>query len=78
VLNVTLQPLHYLDERAAARLLNLSRRTLQRMRTEGGGPPFVRASARRVLYAATDIEAWAAARTYQSCAAEFAANNANA
>src|SRR4051812_37295947 len=66
----------YFGEATAARLLDLSPRTLQRMRAEGGGPAFVRAGARRVLYSAAEIERWVATRTHESRAAELAANNA--
>jgi predicted DNA-binding transcriptional regulator AlpA len=62
----------YLDEAATARFLNFSQRTLQRMRAEGGGPAFIRAGARRVLYDVTEIERWAAARTFPHRAAELA------
>ena len=64
----------YLDEAATARLLHLSRRTLQRRRREGDGPPFIRAGARRVLYDLAEIERWAAARMFAHRAAELAAS----
>ncbi len=63
----------YLDEAAAARLLKVSRRTLQRWRHEGGGPAFTRAGLRRVLYDADVLDAWVKARTFDSRAAELAA-----
>jgi len=66
----------YLDEAAAARLLALSRRTLQRLRSEGGGPAFIRAGARRVLYDAAEIERWAEGRTFAHRAAELATSTA--
>jgi hypothetical protein len=66
----------YLDEAAAARLLSVSRRSLQRWRGEGGGAAFIRAGARRVLYDAAEIERWAAARTFASRAAELVARTA--
>jgi predicted DNA-binding transcriptional regulator AlpA len=62
----------YLDEGSAAKLLNVSRRSLQRWRIEGEGPPFIRAGARRVLYDALAIERWANSRTFQHRAAELA------
>ena len=62
----------YLDDAATARLLHLSRRTLQRRRREGDGPPFIRAGARRVLYDVAEIERWAAGRTFAHRAAELA------
>lgn len=68
----------YLDEAAAARLLDLSGRTLQRYRRNGDGPPFIRAGARRVLYDVAEIERWAAGRTFAHRAAELAASAATA
>jgi predicted DNA-binding transcriptional regulator AlpA len=62
----------YLDERAAAQLLKVSPRTMQRWRAGGGGPRFIRAGARRVLYTVAEIERWAAARTFAHRAAELA------
>lgn len=62
----------FLDEGALAERLSLSRRTLQRFRTTGDGPRFVKLSQRRVGYRVADVEAWAAARTFDSRAAEMA------
>jgi hypothetical protein len=42
----------------AARCLRLSQRTLERLRVSGGGPKFVRAGARRILYRLEDIQTW--------------------
>jgi hypothetical protein len=70
---MTAEATKFLDEGATARFLNLSPRTLQRMRAIGGGPLFIRAGARRVLYSVAAIEAWAAARQHESRAAELAA-----
>jgi predicted DNA-binding transcriptional regulator AlpA len=70
---MTAEAKRYLDEAAAAQVLNLSRRTLQRWRADGCGPGFIRAGVRRVLYDAAEIERWAAARTYPHRAAELAA-----
>lgn len=68
----------YLDEAATARLLNLSGRTLQRYRRTGGGPAFIRAGARRVLYDVAEIERWAAGQTFAHRAAELVASEASA
>ena len=62
----------YRDEAATALHLDVSRRTLQRWRRNGGGPPFIRAGARRILYDAVEIERWASARTFAHRAAELA------
>ena len=62
----------YLGETAAAQLAGISARTLQRMRQVGAGIPYVRISARRLVYNTADIEKWAAERTFNSRAAELA------
>lgn len=46
-------------EAEAARMLNLSARTLWSLRQSGDGPKFRRAN-RRVLYAVEDLKAWLA------------------
>ena len=61
-----------MNEPATADYLDLSRRTLQRFRTTGDGPPFVRLGPRRIAYRVADVEAWAAARTFDHRAAEMA------
>jgi hypothetical protein len=55
----------YLDNTQAATFLNLSPRTLEKLRTQGGGPPF-RKFRRRVRYALPDLEAWANSRVCES------------
>ena len=51
----------YLNNLQAARLLNISPRTLEKHRVNGGGPVF-RKFGRRVLYARDDLHAWAIGR----------------
>lgn len=51
----------FLSNGQAAALLNLSPRTLEKMRVVGGGPQF-RKFGRRVVYAVDDLETWAANR----------------
>ncbi len=46
-------------------------RTLERWRSSGEGPPFVRLG-RRVAYRLQDLERWVAGRTFASRAAELA------
>lgn len=53
----------YLTNAEAAKYLRLSPRTLEKHRVLGGGPRF-RKFGRRVLYALTDLEAWADERTF--------------
>jgi len=56
----------FLDtERAAARLC-LSPSSLERMRVRGDGPPFIKISAKRVVYARDDLDAWAMGRRFTS------------
>ena len=62
----------YLDEAALAYRLGVSKRTLQRWRAEGGGPPYVRLGPRRVAYDEAASDAWAASRSFTSRAAELA------
>ena len=55
-----------LRERAAAALLGVSHRTLQRWRCTGEGPPFVRCGIRAVGYLREDLEVWIQNRRHQS------------
>ena len=58
------QPARYLTNGEAADFLRLSPRTLEKQRVIGGGPRF-RKFGRRVMYAITDLEAWADARSFE-------------
>lgn len=62
-----------LNEAQAAKATGLSSRTLQRLRLEGGGPPFVRLTPGRVGYSRRVLEEWIAQRTFASTSAETAA-----
>lgn len=55
----------YLDNAEAAAFLKLSPRTLEKQRVRGGGPAYCKLG-RRVVYALTDLEAWASQRRYCS------------
>jgi predicted DNA-binding transcriptional regulator AlpA len=66
----------FLTERELSNHLNVPRRTAQRWRTTGDGPPFVRLGQRRVAYRLSDVERWAAARTFTSRAAEVTRRSA--
>ena len=57
------QPQRYLTNDEAADYLRLSPRTLEKQRVLGGGPKF-RKFGRRVMYAVSDLDAWADARSY--------------
>ncbi len=51
-----------LTEAEAARLIGFTPRFLQERRFRGGGPRFVRVSARAIRYRPQDLEEWAAER----------------
>lgn len=53
----------FLTTDEAGAFLRLSPRTLEKQRVLGGGPRFRKFGA-RVVYAATDLRAWADSRTY--------------
>jgi hypothetical protein len=55
----------FLTNADAARFLNLSPRTLEKLRVTGGGPRF-RKLRRRVLYAVSDLRSWADQRICES------------
>ncbi|MBS7725105.1 helix-turn-helix domain-containing protein [Pseudomonas lalucatii] len=55
----------YLTNNEAAAFLRLSPRTLEKQRVIGGGPRF-RKFGRRVMYALTDLEAWAGERSFET------------
>ncbi|MGM3386883.1 helix-turn-helix domain-containing protein [Stutzerimonas stutzeri] len=55
----------YLNNAEAAVFLRLSPRTLEKQRVIGGGPRF-RKFGRRVMYALTDLQAWADARSFET------------
>jgi predicted DNA-binding transcriptional regulator AlpA len=54
--------------------LHVGKRTLQRWRTTGEGPRWVRLGPRLIGYPENEIDVWVAARTYASCADEFSRN----
>ncbi|QSR23864.1 DNA-binding protein [Hyphomonas sp. KY3] len=47
-----------LDEKQAAKHLGVSARTLRNWRVRGGGPKFVRVSARCIRYKRGDLQDW--------------------
>ena len=57
----------YLTQSQLSEELQISERTLERMRCEGSGPMFKKAG-RRVLYARADVDAWLDSQTYSSTA----------
>ena len=67
-----------LKEKQAAERLGVARRTLQRWRISGDGPPFVRIGPRRVAYPETALAAWCQGRTFRHRAEEIARSSADA
>ena len=63
----------FLTDQQLADLLGVTSRTTLRWRRDGGGPPFVRVGLRYVRYRRGDVDAWAAARTFSTLAAEAVA-----
>lgn len=61
----------YLFEDEVESRYQFPKRTLQRWRSSGHGPPFVRVGLRRVMYRVADIENWLANRTFRSRADEL-------
>jgi len=55
-------PTTLLRPATAAKVLELSPRTLERARHQGWGPPYVRLSSRAVRYRPEDLAQWIAAR----------------
>ena len=51
-----------IDEKAAAKFLGLTHRTMQAMRQRGGGPRYVVISSRCLRYRRTDLRDWADSR----------------
>ena len=60
-------------EAEAAERVRLSKRSLQRGRLEGWGPPFVQLGPRRLGYTIEALDAWLASRTKQSTSQRGAA-----
>jgi hypothetical protein len=56
----------YLRTPAAAVRLSAAPQTLERWRVEGSGPPFVRLSAKLVVYDVVDLDAWCESRKVSS------------
>jgi len=55
----------YLTQEQAGDHLNLSPRTLEKMRSVGGGPRFKKLG-KRIRYTKADLDAWASARSCDS------------
>ncbi|GLI23436.1 hypothetical protein GGQ86_003028 [Xanthobacter flavus] len=55
----------YLTISDASKYLRLAPITLAKMRTYGGGPAFIRLSAKHIVYRIDDLEHWASARRFK-------------
>ena len=64
----------FLSDSETARKFRVNKKTTARWRENGEGPPYIRVGTRRILYRQKDLDAWAAARTFVSYAAERAAH----
>jgi hypothetical protein len=62
----TIDPDALLTEDSAASLLGFSPRALQSWRHRGGGPIFVKISARAIRYRRIDLQSWAEKRLRKS------------
>lgn len=69
VLNALPLPGLVLMEAEAARQVSLSVRSLQRLRVDGGGPPYIQLGLRRIGYRMADLEAWLTGRRVTSTSA---------
>jgi hypothetical protein len=61
-------PARRLRRREAASYIGVSEGFLEKAAVRGDGPPYVRVSARLVVYEVADLDAWMAARRVQSTA----------
>tara|TARA_R110002020_G_scaffold150446_1_gene327153 strand:- start:13896 stop:14147 length:252 start_codon:yes stop_codon:yes gene_type:complete len=61
-----LKNLDIMDAKEAAVYLRSSPSTLAKFRHFGGGPTFIRQSARKTLYRRTDLDAWLAGKAHGS------------
>lgn len=61
----------FVDDRAAADLLGLSRSYLRQLRVQGGGPVFCRLGAKAIRYRVGDLVDWAISKRTSSTS-EFA------
>ena len=62
----------YLSEQQFCDTYLVAPRTAQRWRVTGDGPPFCRMGPKKIVYRLSDIEQWAASRTFKHRAQELA------
>ena len=58
----------FMSVKEAAFYLKVSKSFLDKLRVNGGGPEFVRLSARKILYRRSDLDSWARQRRFESTA----------
>jgi hypothetical protein len=63
-------------EKAAARMLSVSLRHLQRLRVMGGGPPYIQLGQRRIGYRPADLSEWLAGNRVASAPPDTGAQGA--
>lgn len=56
----------YLQTPEAAQRIGFAAGTLEKMRVRGDGPPYLRLSPRRVVYAVDALDAWARSHEFKS------------
>ena len=64
--DISLDPDALLTEQQAAALLGVTSRALQKWRSKGSGPPFVRISCRCIRYRRRDLVDWSVERIKRS------------
>jgi len=65
-----------LSERELSSWLGISRPCLQRMRSNGSGPPYLQLSERRIGYRKADVERWLDTRTTNRVSGLYSAKQA--
>jgi predicted DNA-binding transcriptional regulator AlpA len=66
------------SENHFCRITGTPKRTAQRWRTTGEGPPYVRLGPRRIAYRAEDVARWLEQRTYRHRADELSRSTSEA
>jgi predicted DNA-binding transcriptional regulator AlpA len=61
----------YLDEDQLCAKFHIAKRTAQRWRKNGSGPPWIRFGERRVIYPEDEADTWADERKYRHRADEL-------
>ena len=67
------EPDGYVSDAAAAAYLGMCARSLQKLRSTGGGPAYTRIGMRRIAYSVAELDRWKASKTFNSRAHELVA-----